>query len=152
MRILPPLLTAMLASLLHISLLYSAEILAQNYEPAIEGYSPVSYFTENRAEIGNPEYSVEYEGYIYHLTSANQVHLFNANPEKYKPRYHYCAYSVSSGKRASLDPTNFKVVGDTLLLFHRSDKADGLALWNDSKKSDKELLDLADRQFRLVEF
>jgi len=119
---------------------------------SIDGYSPVSYFTENRAEKGSPEFAVEYGDWIYYLTSAEQVELFNQNPAKYKPKYHYCAYSVVLGKKLPLDPTNFKVVGDSVLLFHKTESTNGLDLWDTDIRTDEELIELADRNYTLLEF
>ena len=119
---------------------------------SIEGYSPVSYFTKGQAEKGSPEFAVENGGMTYYLTSQEQVTLFKQNPNKYKPRYDTCPYSLTQGKRVPLDPTNFKVIGDSLLLFHKSEAMDGLALWNQSSTDEEELLKQADTQFTLLRF
>ncbi len=121
-------------------------------KPFIDGYSPVSYFTKNIAEKGNPQFQVSHNGKLCYLTSAKQVEIFNQNPDKYRPRYDVCPYSLSLGKKVPLDPTNFKVVAGTLLLFHKSEHVDGKQLWNDSGLSDQELIDRADKQFLLLEF
>lgn len=120
--------------------------------PAIGGYSPVSYFTENKAERGSPEFAVEHDGSVYYLTSDSQVDLFNENPDKYRPRHKTCPYSLALGMVLPLDPTNFKVIGDHLLLFHRSDEKDALLEWNESELSVEELLRRADANLFLVEF
>ncbi|MCH9698651.1 MAG: hypothetical protein K0U68_11155 [Gammaproteobacteria bacterium] len=138
----------MVAGLLFSTL--SAE--TSSFEPFIDGYSPVSYFTANKAERGNPEFSVTHNGKLYYLTSAQQVQIFNQNPDKYRPRYDVCPYSLSLGKKVPLDPTNFKVVADTLLLFHKSEGVDGLELWNNSALSDQELIERADKQYKILEF
>ena len=91
---------------------------------------PVSYFTENKAEKGKPEFSVEHDGTTYFLTSARQVELFNASPDKFEPRYKACPYSLAYGMVLPLDPTNFKILGGELLLFHRSEEKDALLEWN----------------------
>ena len=119
---------------------------------SIGGYSPVSYFTENAAVLGKVEYAVAHEGEVYYLTSAQQVEMFIANPKKYQPRFQTCPYGVVNGKKLALDPTNFKVIGDTLLLFHRSEAVDGLAEWNESGLSDDALLKRADTQHELLRF
>ena len=119
---------------------------------SIEGYSPVSYFTKGIAERGSEEFAVRGDGFIYYLASAEQVALFNANPQKYMPRYKLCPYSLARGMTLPLDPTNFKVFGDTLLLFHKSDAMDGLQLWSTAPESDEELLELADKQYVLFKF
>lgn len=120
--------------------------------PAIGGYSPVSYFTENEAQLGNSEYAVEHDGLIYYLTSAQQVELFEANPEKYRPRYQSCPYSLAYGMILPLDPTNFRIVGDNLLLFHRSEEKDGLVEWERSELTEKELLRRADANLVRLRF
>ncbi len=135
--------------------LFSSSVLAQNAgtpgaTPAIGGYSPVSYFTKNKAELGSPEFAVEHDGTVSYLASQEQVEIFKKDPNKYRPRHRSCAYSLALGKILPLDPTNFKIVGDNLLLFHLSDDEDGLQLWNDSEISEDELMRRADANlFRL---
>ncbi len=129
--------------------LFSSSVLAQNAgthgaTPAIGGYSPVSYFTKNIAELGSPEFAVEHDGTVYYLASQEQVEIFAKNPNKYRPRHRSCPYSLAFGKILPLDPTNFKIVGDNLLLFHLSDDENGLQLWNDSKIGEDELMRRAD--------
>ena len=51
-----------------------------------------------------------------------------------------------------LDPTNFKVVGDYLLLFHRNGEADGLKMWNQSPVDEQTQLERADYYYKLFEF
>lgn len=121
-------------------------------KPSISGYSPVSYFTVNKAEKGSSEFSVEHDGELYYLTSLEQVEVFNQNPDKYKARHKICTYSLTLGRRMELDPTNFKIVAGTLLLFHKSEEADGLALWNSSTSSEQELLDRADKKYTFFNF
>lgn len=124
------------------------------FNPFIDGYSPVSYFTVNKAEKGSPDFSVTYKGKLYYLTSAEQVEIFKQNPDKYRPRYDVCPYSLTLGKKAPLDPTNFKVIANTLLLFHKSENVDGLALWNNNKSglTEQELIERADRQYIILDF
>ncbi len=121
-------------------------------EPSIGGYSPVSYFTAGKPEIGQAEFSVTHKDKLYYLTSAEQVKIFNQNPDKYQPRHNVCSYSLALGQKSRLDPTNFKVVAGTLLLFHKSDDVDGLELWNNSDISEQELLERADKQYILLKF
>ncbi len=135
-------------------LLLNASAVAGSLDPFIDGYSPVSYFTEKKAERGSADYSVTHKGKLYYLTSAEQVEIFNQNPDKYRPRYDLCPYSLTLGKKVPLDPTNFKVVGNTLLLFHKSDTVDGRALWNNNQSglTEQELIERADKQYILLQF
>ncbi len=120
--------------------------------PAIDGYSPVSYFTWNRAEKGDSEYAVSHDGVIYFLTSQAQVEAFNRNPDKYRPRHDPCPYSLALGGQLPLDPTNFRVVGDTLLLFHVPDAIDGLTESNASQIGERELARRAAGSFEVIRF
>ncbi len=131
---------------------YSLEPVPVDHQAFIDGYSPVSYFTEGKAERGSIEFAVSHNGTVYYLTSEDQVELFNENPDRYQPRYETCSFSLSTGMKKSLDPTNFKLIGDTLLLFHKSGEVDGLEAWHLSPLTDQELLDLADNQVTLLRF
>jgi len=131
---------------------YSIEPVPVDHQAFIDGYSPVSYFTEGKAERGSVEFAVSHNGTVFYLTSEDQVALFNENPNRYKPRYDVCPYSLSAGMKKSLDPTNFKIIGDNLLLFHYSDGVDGLEAWHSSPLTDEQLLDLADSQVTLLRF
>ncbi|MFK7912344.1 MAG: hypothetical protein AB8B93_00395 [Pseudomonadales bacterium] len=120
--------------------------------PEIGGYSPVSYFTESRAEQGSAEYAVAHQGKVYYLTSPEQMATFAANPDQYQPRFEICPFSLISGKTMAIDPTRFKVVGTSLLLFHQSENVDGLVAWEQAELSDEELLSRAEKQFLLLKF
>jgi YHS domain-containing protein len=109
---------------------------AQNTVPetkavAIGGYSPVSFFEKGHAELGSPDHVIEHDGKVYHLASADQAKAFRANPDKYLPAHGgVCAYGVSIGETFPVDPTNFKIVDDRLLLFLKNDEVDARELWD----------------------
>jgi len=84
---------------------------------AIQGYDPVAYFTANAAVDGDPSISEDYEGAKYYFSSAENRDAFIANPAKYAPQYGgFCAYAVSKGYVAPIDPAAFNVVDDKLYL------------------------------------
>jgi YHS domain-containing protein len=117
-----------------------------------QGYSVVSYFEKNKAEMGQAEFSVEYEGKLYWFASADQVETFNSNPTRYLPIFDaFCPYSLTLGRQVPIDPTNFKIIADQLLLFHLSDESNGLEEWNRSG-NEEELLRRARGAFLLLEF
>jgi len=120
--------------------------------PSIGGYSPVSYFTEDAAELGSPEFAVEHKGKRYFLTSAEQVELFNEDPDKYRPRHEVCTYSLALGMVRPLNPTKFKIVNDSLVLFHVDESKDALFEWNNSELSEEELMRRADGNQFLIKF
>lgn len=84
---------------------------------AIEGTDPVAYFTEGRPVEGSSTFSTEWNGAEWHFASAENRALFEADPEKYAPAYGgYCAWAVSQGKTAGIDPEAWKIVDDRLYL------------------------------------
>lgn len=54
---------------------------------AIDGYSPVSHFTQAKAEKGSPEFSVPYDGLTLWLMDSSQAEAFAAKPERYAPAH-----------------------------------------------------------------
>ncbi len=151
-RIINKILTVLPLAVALVSTTAAQSVDAPAARPSIEGYSPVSYFTKNEAERGSPEFAVEHDGNVYYLTSREQVDTFEQDPDKYRPRHRACPYSLAYGMVLPLDPTNFKIVGGNLLLFHRSEEKDALLEWNNSDLSEEELLRRADANVFLVTF
>lgn len=84
---------------------------------AIKGYDTVAYFTDDKPVKGTEEFSLEYNGAQWLFSSAENLALFEANPEKYAPQYGgYCAYAVSQGTTASIKPELFTIHNDKLYL------------------------------------
>ena len=109
---------------------------------ALQGYSPVSYFTEGKAEAGNAKFQSSYKGVTYYFTSAAQKVLFDAQPEKYEPAHGgWCSVMMAgSGNRVIADPERFKIVDDKLLVFYRGvapngAKVDGGEIWDQRTRS-----------------
>ena len=72
---------------------------------AIDGYDPVAYFTENRAERGSPDITATWNGAEWRFTSAAHRDAFVANPEKYAPQYGgFCALGMAHGGDVPTDP------------------------------------------------
>lgn len=115
-------------------------------KPALEGYSPVSYFEKNAAERGSPDHQVRHGDQTYYFTSPEQVAAFRADPEKYVPAFGgTCAFGQSIEKEFQPDPTRFKIVDGRLLVFLKTDEVDALGLWN--KEGDAACLAKADRHW-----
>lgn len=116
---------------------------------AIDGYSPVSYFTQGRAERGSTDFAVEHQGITYLLTSEEQIETFKADPEKYVPAYGgWCALGMAVQDKFPVDPTAFKIVDDRLMLFLRNTDVDALQLWNQGDEA--EYVDKADAHWKKV--
>jgi len=116
---------------------------------ALEGYSPVSYFTAGRPEQGDARYAVEHHGVTYHLTSPAQVELFKKNPDRYEPQCGgWCAFGMSVEDKFPVDPTKFKVVDGKLYLFLNNEQIDASELWEQG--DDRELVGKAQRHWNAV--
>jgi YHS domain-containing protein len=93
---------------------------------AIKGYDPVAYFTDGKPVKGSKEFTMEWQKATWRFASAKNRDLFAKEPEKYTPQYGgYCAYAVSQGYTADIDPERWKIVGGKLYLNY-SEKAQGL--------------------------
>jgi len=84
---------------------------------AIRGYDPVAYFTTGMPQPGQPEFSLSWRGATWRFASAENLQTFRGDPEHYAPRYGgYCAWAVSQGYTAPIDPTVWNVVDGRLYL------------------------------------
>ena len=86
-------------------------------EGAIHGFDPVAYFSVGEPTEGKNKYSTEWQGAIYRFASAENLATFKSDPERYAPQYGgYCAYAVSEGYTASIDPDAWTIVEGKLYL------------------------------------
>ncbi len=84
---------------------------------AIRGADPVAYFTEGQPVLGSAEFEYEWQGTTWRFSSAEHRDLFAAAPEDYAPQYGgFCAWAVSQGYTAPVDPNAWKIVDDKLYL------------------------------------
>jgi hypothetical protein len=84
---------------------------------ALKGYDVVAYFTEGKPVLGNSEFHHEWNSAKWLFASAANRDLFAADPSKYAPQYGgYCAFGVSEGHKAKVDPTVWKIVDGKLYL------------------------------------
>jgi YHS domain-containing protein len=95
---------------------------ASSWSGAIEGYDPIAYFQEGKPVEGDSDYSYEWMGATWYFSSAENRDLFAADPEKYAPQYGgYCAWAVSQGYTAEIDPEAWSVVDNKLYLNYSLD-------------------------------
>lgn len=84
---------------------------------AISGADPVAYFTESAYVPGSNEFTHSWQGVTWQFSNAANRDTFAANPEAYAPQYGgFCAYAVSQGVTAPIDPESWKVVDGKLYL------------------------------------
>ena len=108
---------AFLLLLLGAPLTFALEPVYQKGGAAIKGYDPVAYITLGQAVEGSPGITSTWQGATWRFANSKNRELFNAEPEKYAPQYGgYCAYAVSIGKTAGINPEAFDVVDGKLYL------------------------------------
>jgi hypothetical protein len=84
---------------------------------AIKGYDPVAYFTEAKPLEGNADFEFQWADATWRFTSAAHRDLFVADPESYAPQFGgYCAWAVSQGYTAGIDPVAWRIVAGKLYL------------------------------------
>lgn len=84
---------------------------------AVEGTDVVAYFTQGEAVPGSREFTHEWRGATWRFASAEHRDLFVADPERYAPQYGgYCAYAVSQGATAGIDPEAWTIHDGRLYL------------------------------------
>ena len=84
---------------------------------AIHGYDPVAYFTAAKPVKGTAAFAHEWNGVTWHFASAGNRDAFAAEPARYAPQYGgYCAYAVSQGYTAKIEPDAWSIVEGKLYL------------------------------------
>lgn len=104
---------------------YSQDLVYTSYfsDKALKGYDTVAYFTENKPVIGDSKFVSEYKGANWYFSSAENLALFEQNPEKSAPQYGgYCAWAVAEKRAfAPADPHQWAVVNGKLYLNYDAD-------------------------------
>lgn len=111
----------LLANLVLVAILSSCggpvELVYSTDEGAIAGFDPVSYFTNEKPEKGSEEFSCMWKGAKWFFASDENRKTFEGSPETYAPQYGgYCAYAISQGYTAKIDPKCWKIVDEKLYL------------------------------------
>lgn len=89
---------------------------------AIKGYDPVAYFTEGKPVEGVKAHKLDWNGAEWRFANAANRAAFEAEPTKYAPQYGgYCAWAVSQGYTAGIDPAAWKIVEGKLYLNYNQD-------------------------------
>lgn len=124
----------------------------------IDGYSPVSYFTAGKPELGDPAYAAIHDGVTYWFTSAEQLAMFNDAPEQYAPAHGgWCTLMMGgSGRRTPGHPESWSIVDNRLMLFWSGDteetKGMGMQNWlsktNGTESGARKTVASADRNWQ----
>ena len=103
---------------------------------ALEGYDPVSYFSNKPAE-GKDQYKLVHKGITYLFASQANLDKFKAAPDKFEPAYGgWCAYAMGdSGEKVKIDPETFKILDGKLYLFYNFWGNNTLEDWDKNEKA-----------------
>jgi YHS domain-containing protein len=86
---------------------------------ALEGYDPVSYFTEPEPIPGVADFEYQWGGVPWYFTSAANRDVFMRNPEIYAPQFGgHCVTSLSRGYLSDGKPRLYVITGMKLYLFY----------------------------------
>jgi len=84
---------------------------------AIKGYDPVAYFTQSKPVKGSAEFTYKWKDSTWMFANADDRDMFAKSPEKFAPQYGgYCAYGVSQGHTAPIDPEAWTIIEGKLYL------------------------------------
>ncbi|GLU45353.1 hypothetical protein Musp01_29770 [Muricauda sp. NBRC 101325] len=102
---------------------------------ALDGYSPVSYIDQGKAQMGKKDFKATYDGLTYFFVNQDQQKQFQSNPQKYVPQYGgWCAYAVSLGYKYRPNPKSFRVVDNKLYLFTINVEGEFVKVWENEGK------------------
>ena len=95
---------------------------------AIEGYDPVAYFAEARAEPGRQDFEASEAGAVWRFRNEGNRASFVAHPEIYGPQFGgYDPTDLARGVTYAGNPRFWLVAGQRLYLFGREENRDAFA-------------------------
>jgi YHS domain-containing protein len=102
---------------------------------ALEGYDPVSFFS-NKPEEGDEDITYTHKGITYYFANTANLARFKSSPDKYEPAYGgWCAFAMGdTGDKVKVDPETFKIIDGKLYLFYNSWGNNTLKDWNANEK------------------
>jgi hypothetical protein len=84
---------------------------------AVQGYDVVAYITDGAAVRGSANFEHRWENAIWRFASAQHRDEFARSPERFAPQFGgYCAWAVSRGYTADVDPGAWRVIEGKLYL------------------------------------
>jgi hypothetical protein len=84
---------------------------------ALQGYDVVAYATDSASVRGRAEFEYRWQNVVWRFASAAHRDEFARAPERYVPQFGgYCAWAVSRGYTADIDPHAWRIVDGKLYL------------------------------------
>ncbi|MBX3390869.1 MAG: hypothetical protein KF691_15580 [Phycisphaeraceae bacterium] len=86
---------------------------------ALDGFDPVTYFTQPKPVKGDPALARTFAGATYYFVSADNKNMFEKEPTKYVPEFGgFCGYAASINKVSPVNPEIYQLVDGKLVLQH----------------------------------
>jgi YHS domain-containing protein len=84
---------------------------------AVKGYDVVAYVTQGKPVEGSAQFEHRIGEATYRFASAASRDAFAKEPDRYLPQFGgFCAYAVSRGYTATIDPLAWRIVNGKLYL------------------------------------
>lgn len=84
---------------------------------AVQGYDVVAYVTQQAPVRGQAQFEFRWNGGVWRFSSAANRDAFAKEPARYAPQFGgYCAWAVSRGYTADIDPEAWTIVDGKLYL------------------------------------
>lgn len=95
----------------------------------LKGYDVVSYWTQNRHQMGTARHASTWEGVTFWFASAEHKALFDRDPKKYQPQYGgYCANGIAYAIPWGGDGDTWRIFDGKLYIFGGAGSRDGFLL------------------------
>ncbi len=96
---------------------------------AIDGYDPVTYFTETEPQPGKPDFEYYWGGVPWYFANAANRDVFIRAPEVYAPQHGgHCEMSLARGYLSDGKPRIYVVAGGKLYFFYSTANRDAFML------------------------
>lgn len=96
---------------------------------ALDGFDPVSYFTDGEPQLGSAGYSYDWGGVTWYFSSAANRDAFKSAPDVYAPQFGgHCAMSLARGFLSDGNPRVYLVLGERLYLFYSGANRDAFTM------------------------
>jgi YHS domain-containing protein len=96
---------------------------------AIEGYDPVTYFTDAEPQPGKADYEYYWGGVPWYFANAANRDVFMRAPEVYAPQHGgHCEMSLARGYLSDGKPRIYVVIGRKLYFFYSTANRDAFML------------------------
>ena len=83
----------------------------------LQGYDAVAYWTSGQPTLGSPSFEHRWNNAVWRFSTAENREQFAKDPARYAPEFGgYCAYAVSRGYTANIDPNAWRIVDGRLYL------------------------------------